>query len=150
MKKGFFELVNNNPGSPDAIVTRKLNDRTKTMLIVFVPAIAFGIAMMSFILWVGATQRSGDWSQKEQEWIMYTPENCEREMELYSLSRTANYQEVAAVFFQEEGYEDLHVDYDMYLSSFYLWNEDGINEEGLMVAGKDYYFPVYTLEESAN
>ena len=81
---------------------------------------------------------------------MYTPENCEREMELYSLSRTANYQEVAAVFFQEEGYEDLHVDYDMYLSSFYLWNEDGINEEGLMVAGKDYYFPVYTLEEGAN
>ena len=150
MKNAFFETVNNNPGSPDAIVTRKLSERTKTMLIVFVPAITFGIVMMSFILWVGATQRSGDWSQKEREWLMYTPENCEREMELYTLSRTANYQEVAAVFFQEEGYEDLHVDYDMYLSSFYLWNEDGINEEGLMVAGKDYYFPVYTLEESAN
>ena len=150
MKKEFFELVNNNPGSPDAIVTRKLNDRTKTILVVFVPAMVFAIALFSVILWVGATQRSGDWSQKEREWLMYTPENCDRSMELYSLSRTADYQEVAATFFQEEGYDDMNVDYDMYLSSFYLWNEDGINGEGLMVAGKDYYFPVYTLEESAN
>lgn len=150
MRKSFFETVNNNPGSPDAIVTRKLNERAKTILVVFVPAIVFAIALFSFILWVGATQRSGEWRQKEQEWLIYTPENCEREMELYSLSRTANYKEVAAVFFEEEGYEDINVDYDMYLSSFYLWNEDGINEEGLMVAGRDYYFPVYTLEESAN
>ena len=150
MKKEFFELVNNNPGSPDAIVTRKLNDRTKTILVVFVPAMVFAIALFSVILWVGATQRSGDWSQKEREWLMYTPENCDRSMELYSLSRTADYQEVAATFFQEEGYDDMNVDYDMYLSSFYLWNEDGITGEGLMVAGKDYYFPVYTLEESAN
>lgn len=150
MKKDFFELVNNNPGSPDAIVTRKLNDRTKTILVVFVPAMVFAIALFSVILWVGATQRSGDWSQKEREWLMYTPENCDRSMELYSLSRTADYQEVAATFFQEEGYEEMNVDYDMYLSSFYLWNEDSINEGGMMVAGKDYYFPVYTLEESAN
>ena len=150
MKKEFFELVNNNPGSPDAIVTRKLNDRTKTILVVFVPAMVFAIALFSVILWVGATQRSGDWSQKEREWLMYTPENCDRSMELYSLSRTADYQEVAATFFQEEGYEEMNVDYDMYLSSFYLWNEDSINEGGMMVAGKDYYFPVYTLEESAN
>ena len=150
MKNFFYDTINMHPESRDAIVTRKLSERAKTFLVVFVPAIVFAIALCSFILWVGATQRSGDWSQKEQEWIMYTPENCEREMELYSLSRTANYQEVAAVFFQEEGYEDIDVDYDMYLSSFYLWNEDSINEEGLMVAGKDYYFPVYTLEESAN
>ena len=150
MKRTFFELVNNNPGSPDAVVTRKLNDRTKTILVVFVPAMVFAIALFSFILWVGATQRSGDWSQKEREWLMYTPENCDRSMELYSLSRTADYQEVAATFFQEEGYEEMNVDYDMYLSSFYLWNEDSINEGGMMVAGKDYYFPVYTLEESAN
>ena len=150
MRKDFFETVNLHPESPDSIVTRKLNDRTKTLLVVFVPAIVFAIALGSFILWVGATQRSGDWSQKEREWLMYIPENCEREMELYSLSRTANYQEVAAVFFEEEEYEDLDIDYDMYLSSFYLWNEDGINDGGMMVAGKDYYFPVYTLEESAN
>ena len=150
MKNLFYDTINMHPESRDAIVTCKLNERTKTILVVFVPAIIFVIALFSFIIWVGATQRSGEWSQKEQEWLMYTPENCEREMELYSLSRTANYQEVAAVFFQEEEYEDLDIDYDMYLSSFYLWNEDSINEEGLMVAGKDYYFPVYTLEESAN
>ena len=150
MKNAFFETVNNNPESRDAIVTRKLNERAKTMLIVFVPAIVFAIALFSFIFWVGATQRSGEWGQKEHEWLMYTPEGCDRSMELYSLSRTADYQEVAAVFFQEEEYEEIDVDYDMYLSSFYLWNEDSINEEGLMVAGKDYYFPVYTLEESAN
>ena len=150
MKKDFFELVNNHPESRDAIVTCKLNERTKTILVVFVPAMLFVIALFSFILWVGTTQRSGEWSQREKAWLMYTPENCEREMELYSLSRTTDYQEVAATFFQEEGYEEMNVDYDMYLSSFYLWNEDGINEGGLMVAGRDYYFPVYTLEESAN
>lgn len=150
MKKSFFELVNNHPESRDAVVTRKLNERAKTFLVVFVPAIVFAIALGSFILWVGATQRSGDWSQKEKEWLMYTPEGCDRSMELYSLSQTANYQEVAAVFFQEEGYDEIDVDYDMYLSSFYIWNEDGINEGGMMVAGRDYYFPVYTLEESAN
>lgn len=150
MKRTFFETVNSHPESRDAIVTRKLNERSKIFLVVFVPAIAFGIALFSFILWVGATQRSGEWTQKEQELIMYTPENCDRSMELYSLSRTADYQEVAATFFQEEGYEDMDVDYDMYLSSFYLWNEDGINEGGMMVAGRDYYFPVYTLGESAN
>ena len=150
MKNFFYDTINMHPESKDAIVTRKLNERAKTILAVFVPAIVFAIALFSFILWVGATQRSGEWTQREQEWLMYTPENCDREMELYSLSRTANYQEVAAVFFQEEGYEDLNVEYDMYLSSFYLWNEDGISEEGLMVAGRDYYFPVYTLEESAN
>ena len=150
MKNFFYDTVNMHPESRDAIVTRKMNERAKTFLVVFVPAIVFAIALFSFILWVGATQRSGEWSQREQEWLMYTPENCEREMELYSLSRTTDYQEVAAVFFQEEGYEKLNVDYDMYLSSFYIWNEDSINEEGLMVAGKDYYFPVYTLEESAN
>ena len=150
MKNFFYDTVNMHPESRDAIVTRKMNERAKTFLVVFVPAIVFAIALFSFILWVGATQRSGKWSQREQEWLMYTPENCEREMELYSLSRTTDYQEVAAVFFQEEGYEKLNVDYDMYLSSFYIWNEDSISEEGLMVAGKDYYFPVYTLEESAN
>ena len=150
MKNFFYDTVNMHPESRDAIVTRRLNEKAKTILVVFVPAIIFTIALFSFILWVGATQRSGEWTQKEQECLMYTPENCEREMELYSLSRTANYQEVAAVFFQEEEYEEIDVDYDMYLSSFYLWNEDSINEEGLMVAGKDYYFPVYTLEESAN
>ena len=150
MKRTFFETINMHPERRDAIVTRKMNERAKIFLVVFVPAIAFGIALFSFILWVGATQRSGEWSQREQEWLMYAPEGCDREMELYSLSRTANYQEVAAVFFQEEGYEKIDVDYDMYLSSFYLWNEDGINEGGMMVAGRDYYFPVYTLEESAN
>lgn len=150
MRKPFFELVNNHPESRDAIVTRKLSERAKTFLVVFVPAMVFAIALFSFVFWVGVTQRSGEWGQKEHEWLMYTPEGCDRSMELYSLSRTADYQEVAATFFEEEEYEDIHVDYDMYLSSFYLWNEDGINEEGLMVAGRDYYFPVYTLEESAN
>ena len=150
MRKPFFELVNNHPESRDAIVTRKLSERAKTFLVVFVPAMVFAIALFSFVFWVGVTQRSGEWGQKEHEWLMYTPEGCDRSMELYSLSRTADYQEVAATFFEEEEYEDIHVDYDMYLSSFYLWNEDGINEEGLMVDGRDYYFPVYTLEESAN